>query len=70
MIQIDEGNINHESVKIQKINEANRLEYLKKFSKLTDKEKFFNNKVLPQNKNAWYWNFFRKMDEDYRYFKY
>ena len=70
MIQIDEGNISNESVKIQKINEANRLDYLKEFSKLSDKEKFLSNKVLPQNKNAWFWNIFRKMDEDCRYFKY
>ena len=70
MIQIDEGNINSSSVDILKTNQKSRLEYLKEFAKLTDKEKFLHNKVLPQNKNAWYWNFFRKMDEDCRYFKY
>lgn len=70
MIQINDGNFRPESAKIPKMIEATRLEYLKKFAKLTDKEKFLNNKVLPQNKNAWYWNFFRKMDEDCRYFKY
>ncbi len=67
MIQIDE-NINHENIKIG-TKEATRLEYLKEFSKLLDHEKFLNNKVLPQNKNAWYWNLFRKMDEEVRYFK-
>jgi len=70
MIQIDEGNIDHDIIKILKTKETTRLEYLKEFAKLSDKEKFLHNQVLPQNKNAWYWNFFRKMDEDCRYFKY
>jgi len=70
MIQINAENNSLESVRILKTEEITRLEYLKEFSKLPDKEKFLNNKVLPQNRNVWYWNIFRKMDEDCRYFKY
>ena len=68
MIQIE--NVNLEGGKIHKKKHASRLEYLKGFSKLPKQEQFLNNKVLPQNKNAWYWNFFRKIDDDRRYFKY
>ena len=68
MIQIDEGNIKPEGARIPKTKEINRLEYLKEYAKLTDKEKFLNNKV--QEKNALFWNIFRKMDEECRYFKY
>ena len=70
MIQIDEGNVNPGSFDILNRKKKTRLEYLKEFAKLPDKEKFLLNQVLPQNKNAWYWNIFRKMDEDCRYFKY
>ena len=68
MIQINAENTNLESVKIHKTKEMTRLEYLKEFSKLSDQEKFLNNKV--QEKNALFWNIFRRMDEDFRYFKY
>ena len=66
MIQIE--NVSLESIKIHKTKEMTRLEYLKEFSKLSDQEKFLNNKV--QEKNALFWNIFRRMDEDFRYFKY
>ena len=66
MIQIE--NVSLESIKIHKTKEMTRLEYLKEFSKLSDQEKLLNNKV--QEKNALFWNIFRRMDEDFRYFKY
>ena len=68
MIQINAENTSLESIKIHKTKEMTRLEYLKEFSKLSDQEKFLNNKV--QEKNALFWNIFRRMDEDFRYFKY
>ena len=68
MIQINAENNNLESIKIHKTKEMTRLEYLKEFSKLSDQEKFLNNQV--QEKNALFWNIFRRMDEDFRYFKY
>ncbi len=67
MIKIED--INLEGGKIHKKKKGSRLEYLKRFSKLCNQEKFLNNEVLPQNKNAWYWNLFRKLDEEIRYFK-
>ncbi len=69
MIQLDGENGMSGSEKIHEIKEA-RLEDLKEFSKLPDQEKFLNNNVLPQDKNAWFWNTFRRIDEECRYFKY
>ena len=70
MIQIKDINIGLKGVRISKKKEKTRLEFLKEFSKLSDYEKFLNNKVLPQNKNAWYWSFFKSIDEGHQYFKY
>jgi hypothetical protein len=57
-------------IKFAKKKSQIKISALTEFSKLSDYEKILANKVPTDQRNAWFWNAFRKIDEEVRYFKY
>lgn len=64
--------ISSEAIEIKSVKKKsqNKISALIEFSNLSDYEKVLVNKVPKDQRNAWFWNAFRKIDEEVRYFKY